>query len=204
MSVARTLYEVGHEVIAIDVRDEIVDRASQFVTRAVVGDGTDVEILKRCGANEADYGVVSTGADITASILSILALQDAGIEDIHVKVISLRHERVVRRIGVDEVVFPERESGQDLARRLMGGGVLHYVHFSERFSLQEMVLPEKWQGRSLRELRIRDEYGVQVVAVHDVLSGQTTIPPNPDAALKISDTLIIAGRDGDLHKLTST
>ena len=201
LSVARTLHEGGHEVIAMDLREELVDRAGQFVTRAVVGDGTDVEVLMRCGAGDADDGVVSTGSDITASVLAVLALQDAGVEDINVKVISLRHERVLRRMGVEEIIFPERESGQNLARRLMGGGILHYVPFHEKYAFQEMITPEAWRGQSLRSLRIRDRYGVQVVGIHDVLADKTTIPPDPDVPLLDSDTLILAGRDADLRRL---
>ncbi|MBL8797263.1 MAG: TrkA family potassium uptake protein [Planctomycetia bacterium] len=199
-SMAEALYGQGHEVIAVDPREEAVDRISAHVTRAAVADGKSLEALQRAGAKSADAGVVSTGDDITASILATMALRDLGVKDVYVKVISRDHARVMDRLGVTETVFPERDSALSLATRLSGTAVLNYVRLGTGFSMQEMGVREDWIGRTLRQLELRQKYGISVVALHDMLTDRIITAPDPDAALKDSDTLLVAGKDEDLAR----
>lgn len=199
-SVAEALHAQGHDVIAIDVDEDAVDRIAPHVSRAAVGDGRSATALERAGATEADAGIVSTGDDITASILSTLALRDQGVREIYVKVVSLDHARVMAKIGVTETIFPERESGLRLATRVSSRGILNYVQLGAGFSVQEMAVPESWIGRSLRELGLPRRYRISVLAVHDVLLDEMILVPEPDARLKESDTLVVAGSDEDLAK----
>lgn len=199
-SVAESLYALGHEVAAIDTREEAVDRISSAATVAAVGDGKDLRVLERIGAREADAGVVSTGDDITASILTTLALKDLGVREIYVKVISRDHARVMDKLGVTETVFPERESAIRLGTRISNRSILNYIQLGEGFSVQEMAVPDGWVGRSLRQLELPRRYRVSVIAVHDVLMDRMIAAPDPDAPLKDSDTLLLAGRDEDLGK----
>ena len=201
-SVAEALHANGHEVVALDVNAAAVDRIAPNVTRAAVGDGKQIGTLERAGAKGADIGVVSTGDDITASILSTLALRDLGVREIYVKVVSSDHARVMEKLGVTETVFPERESGLRLATRVASRGLLNYVRLGPGFSMQEMAVPESWIGRTLRELALPRRYRIAVIAVHDVLRDEMIPVPAPDAKLKDSDTLLIAGSDDDLVKAT--
>jgi trk system potassium uptake protein len=200
-AVADTLARKGHDVIAVDLDGHAVDRIASRVAKAVVADGTDASVLAEVGADRADIGVIGTGDDITASILAILALQDLKTPQVHVKVISAAHARAVEKIGVTATVFPERDSGIRLAESLASSAVLNYVPLSPGFSLQEMAVPDRWVGRSLRELNLRHTYRVSVVAVHDMLRDEVTGVPDPDAPLKESDTLFIAGGVKDLEGL---
>ncbi|HSK20242.1 MAG TPA: TrkA family potassium uptake protein [Longimicrobiales bacterium] len=199
-SVAEALHAQGHDVIAMDVDEDAVDRIAPHVARAAVGDGRSAGALERAGAKDADVGVVSTGDDITASILTTLALRDHGVREVYVKVISSDHARVMNKIGVTETIFPERESGLRLATRVSSRGILNYVHLGAGFSVQEMAVPESWIGRSLRELGLPRRYRISVLAVHDVLLDEMILVPEPDARLKESDTLVVAGADEDLAK----
>jgi trk system potassium uptake protein TrkA len=199
-SVAEALHAQGHDVVAMDVDEDAVDRIAPHVARAAVGDGRSAAALERAGAKDADVGIVSTGDDITASILSTLALRDHGVSEIYVKVISSDHARVMNKIGVTETIFPERESGIRLATRVSSRGILNYVHLGAGFSVQEMAVPESWIGRSLRELGLPRRYRISVLAVHDVLLDEMILVPEPDARLKESDTLVVAGSDKDLAK----
>lgn len=199
-SVAEALHAQGHDVIAIDVDEDAVDRIAPHVSRAAVGDGRSATALERAGATDADVGIVSTGDDITASILSTLALRDHGVSEIYVKVVSTDHARVMAKIGVTETIFPERESGLRLATRVSSRGILNYVQLGAGFSVQEMAVPESWIGRSLRELGLPRRYRISVLAVHDVLLDEMILVPEPDARLKESDTLVVAGADEDLAK----
>jgi trk system potassium uptake protein TrkA len=197
-AVAETLHAAGHDVTTVDTNEDAVDRMASRVTRAAVGDGRDIDVLRRIGAERADVGVVSTGDDITASILAALALKDLGVEEVYVKVTSHDHARVIEKMGATETIFPERESGIRLATRIGSRGILNYVRVGRDFGFQEMAVPESWIGRSLRKLELPKQHKVSVIAVHDMLRDEIVPIPNADAPLKESDTLLILGRDRDL------
>lgn len=199
-SVAEALFAKGHEVIAIDANEAAVDRISPHVSVAAVGDGRQLQTLDRIGARGSDAGIVSTGDDITASILATMALKDLGIRDVYVKVISREHARVMERMGVTESIFPERESALALGARMSGTAILNYVRLGNGFSIQEMAVPDGWVGKSLRALALRQRYNITIVAIHDILTDEMTATPNPDSLLKDSDTLLVAGREADLAK----
>ena len=198
-SVAEALYSRGHDVIAVDVDEQAVDDIAPHCSRAAVGDGRQIETLEEIGAREADAAVVSTGDDITASILATMALTDLGIEDIYAKVISHNHARVMVRLGVTETVFPERESGFNLASRISEKGVLDYVRMARNLSVQELVVPDQWRGHTLRDLEVRAQFGVSVVGIHDTTTDEMIVPPDPDETLASTDTLLLAGTDEALE-----
>jgi len=197
-SVAETLHSIGHDVAALDRDPDRVDQMARLVARAAVGDSTDMRTLRRLGAEDADAAIVSTGDDITASAMTALILRDLGVQEIYVKVVSHDHARLIEKIGVTETIFPERESGIRLGKRISSRSLLNYIPLGPDFSLQEMAVPAEWVGRSLRDLQLPRQHGISVVAVHDVLMNEIKSVPDPDAPLKESDTLLIAGTDENL------
>jgi trk system potassium uptake protein TrkA len=122
------------------------------------------------------------------------------VEEIYVKVISHDHARVMKRLEVTETVFPERDSGVDLANRISDRGVVNYVRMSG-VSIQEMVVRDDWVGTSLRDLKLRTEYDLSVVAVHNLDTDRVTTPPDPDEPLRKSDTLLVAGTESALDRV---
>ena len=199
-SVAEALHAAQHDVLAVDTNAEAVDRIAPAVGRAVVTDGRSAKALERIGARGADAGVVSTGDDITASILATMALRDLGVSELYVKVISTEHARVMEKIGVNETIFPERESGRRLATRIGSRAILNYVPLGSGFGVQEMAVPEPWIGSTLRELALPAKLRISVIAVHDVLTDAMIPVPDPNAPLKESDTLLVAGTEADLAR----
>ncbi len=199
-SIAQTVHGLGHEVAAIDRSPERVDRIGPSVTRAAVGDGTNLADLKRLGAENADTAIISTGEDITSSALSALVLRDLGVGEIFVKVMSDEHARLIGKLGVTDTIFPEQESGMRLGRRLANKVLLDYVEFTSGIGFQEMAVPDAWIGHSLRQLALPRKHGLVVAAVHDMLRDEVQPTPNPDALLKESDTLIVVGRSEDLKR----
>lgn len=197
-AVAESLHHMGHEVVALDRDPDRVDAISRRVTRAAVGDGTEAQTLKRLGAADADTAVISTGADITASAMTLLACRDLDIPETYVKVISAVHARLIEKIGATETIFPERESGTRLGKRIASRLLLNYVQLGSEFGLQEMAVPSKWVGKSLRDLHLRYRHAITVVAVHDMLTDTIHPVPDPDEPLKESDTLIVAGTEDSL------
>ena len=198
---AATLYADGHEVIVIDRDEHKVDDMAAHATRSALGDGRDAETLERIGARKADAGIVSTGDDLAASILAVMALRDVGVGDIYVKVISREHARVMHRLGVTETVFPERDSAAALAKKIPGKAVLNFFEVAPDFALTEIATPDEWCGKTLAELDLRRRFGVLVVAVHDVLT-RTYAAPDPHARLQDSDALLLAGKGPALTEVS--
>lgn len=199
--VAESLHAKGHDVVAVDRDGDVVDRMGPRVSRAAVGDGTRKSVLERLGGDEADAAIVSTGDDLAASVLAAMALRDLGVPDIYVKVISAEHARIMEQLGVTETVFPERESALRLSERVVSTETLDYIQLGRGFSLRELAVPDQWVGRSLRDLQLPRAYRVSVLAVHDILNDEIVPVPDPDAPLKESDTIFVAGSDDDLERL---
>jgi trk system potassium uptake protein TrkA len=198
-AVAAKLYGLRHEVVAIDTDEAAVDRIGPQVTRAVVGDATNLATLQEMGASHADVAVICT-SDLAASTLALLAVRDLGIEEVYVKVHSPQHQHIANALGATETIFPERDVAEGLASRITSRKLLRYVQYSDQFSIQEMAVPDAWQGKSLRAIRIEDRFPVQVVAVHDILT-DTIALPDPDRPLRASDSLLVAGSPSALADL---
>lgn len=201
-TVAKSLADNGNDVIAVDLDGDLIDRVGSYLSHAAVGDATDVETLRQIGAMEVDAAIVSTGEDISSSILATMALHDLKIKDIYVKVISEEHARVMKRIGVTEIVFPERDTAIALSKRIRGSALLNYVHLGTGFSIQEMGVPDSWYGKTIRELELRQKFDITIVALHDVLTDRIVPSPDPDSLLKDSDTLLVAGTDEALNRIS--
>ena len=201
-TLARRLYELGHEVVAVDNDVGAVDAIGPYVTRAIAGDATKKEVLEEAGADGADVGVVAIGENLGASILSLLALRDLHVKSIYVKVISEDHARIADALGATDTVFPERQAATKLASRITSGKLLHYTAYGEQFAIQEMAVPESWAGKTLAELKLPDHHNIHVVAVHDMLRDVLTIPKGTQP-LTPSDTLLIAGAPDELAKMTT-
>jgi trk system potassium uptake protein TrkA len=201
LSVARTLEELGHEAIVIERSGVLVDRVADRVTRAVEGDATDPAVLRGAGAAGADGAVIGTGESLATSILATVALRDLGVREIYVKASNETEARAFNALGVTEAVVPEQEAGARLAHRIVSRAVLDYQPLCEGYSIQEIPVPGDWVGKSLRALAPRETSAVQVIAVRDALTGATAVPPDPDAVLKDSDSLVVAGSDEALRRL---
>ncbi|GMV06140.1 MAG: potassium transporter TrkA [Gemmatimonadota bacterium] len=198
--VSRALTRSGFDVISIDRDAERVDRFAHEVARAIVGDATDLQLLRKAGVAHADAVVVSTGDDLAASILTVLALKDLHVPRIVVKVPSPEAVRALERFDV-EVVFPDREAAERLAYRLASSTVLEYIPLGRAHSIQEIGVPYAWIGMSLRQLALPTSTGIQVVALFDVLSGGWDVVPSPDRVITDSDVAIVAGSTDRIEEL---
>jgi len=198
--VAEMLHAHDHDVIAVDLDEEKVDRVRPYAARAVVLDGTDLEGLSRIGAADADAAVISLGSDLSASVLAVLALQELGVEEIYAKAITRDHAKILDLLGVVEVVRPERETAFRLAYRL-SLRLLNHMPLAPGYSIQELPTPDPFIGRSLLELQLPQRFGVSIVAIHDLLHDEVHVVPPADYTLTESDTLTVIGSDEALEDL---
>jgi trk system potassium uptake protein TrkA len=201
LAVSHALEAMGHEVIVIERQGVLVDRHADEVTRAVAGDAGDPAVLRGAGVAGADAAVISTGESLATSILATVALRDLGVKDIYVKVGNDAEARALNAMGVTESIIPEREAGDRLAHRIVSQRLLDYQRLCEGYSIQEMPVPSHWVGRSLRTVAPREHEAVQVIGVRDALTDGMTVPPDPDAPLKDSDSIVVAGADAALERL---
>ncbi len=199
--VAKTLAEGGAEVIAVDRDEEKVRQISEFVTRAYIADALDEKALEEAGIFNADTVVISIGENVEASILVAVLLIDRGVKDVVAKAVNPLHGEVLRKIGVRRVVYPEREMAVRLAKSLLFTGIIEEIPFAPGTSLYEIEVPEKLAGRTLRELDLRNRYGITVIAI----KRRGTVIPNPSAedSIEEGDVILVLGSEEAVHRLTS-
>lgn len=200
-AVAERLYELGHEVLAIDTDEDIIQKISDKVTHAVTADATDENVLKSLGVRNFDVGVVSIGADIQSSIMVTLMLKELGVGYVVAKAQNEMHAKVLLRIGADRVVFPERDMGERVAHNLIATNILEYIELSPEHSIIEFAALQSWIGKDIRDLNLRAKYGVTVVAIRNKNEEKINISPKADLKVKEGDILIIVGSNDDLKKL---
>lgn len=190
-AIARQLCGLGAEVLAMDVRPDVVQQISGDVTHAVTGDAKDKEVLRALGARNFDCGVVAIGDDLATSVLATMNLKELGIPHVVCKAYDETHRRVLEKLGADRVVFPEQEHAQRLARSLYSHNVLEYIELSKDYGILEIPVPQKWIGKTLKDLDIRAKLGVNVIAVEN--NNKTNVSPAASYVLKDGDTLSVLG-----------
>lgn len=200
-SVAKSLSKAGFEVLAIDRSESRTQEISGYVTQALQADCTDEEALRAIGIRNFDVIVVSIGEDIQSSILTTLILKEMGL-NIVVKASNDLHGKVLKKIGADKVIYPERDMGQRVAHHLISANILDYIEFSSDYSIIETMVSGNMIGKSLRELDIRAKFKCNVIA--QKVGEELIIPPTVDEPLKKSDILVIMGKNEDLQKLEVT
>lgn len=194
------LCRLGHEVLAMDLREDLVQAIADQVTHAVAGDARDPEVLSALGARNFDSAVVATGGDLGSSALIILNLKELGVPRVVGKAHSAVHRRVLEKIGADAVVYPEQEMALRLAQNLANNNVLNYIELSPEYSIVERKVPENWVGQSIVELNIRARYRITILAVRD-LQDQMTIAPGRDYVFQSGDTVLALGRNEDIERM---
>ncbi len=198
-SIARSLYSLGNDVLAIDFIEECIEEVSDYVTHAVVADATDEQTLIALGLRNFDTAVVTIGGDIQASILICLLCKEMGIKEVIAKAANELHARVLRKIGVDRIVFPERDMGMRLAHNLVSSNILDFIELSSDHSLVEINVHEDWAEKSLKDLDMRVNYGVNVMAIKH--AGAINISPRGEDVVQLGDTLVVIGANEDIRRL---
>ena len=199
--VAKQLHAAGHDVLAIDISEANVQEVKDFASRAVVLDARDQERLDALGIRDMDVVVVSLGERIDSSALVALHLKEAGVRRIVTKAGSTDHAKLLELIGVDEIVFPEREAAERLAHRLASANVLDHLPLGDDHAIHEIAPPQSFAGRTLEELELRKRFGIQVLGIRDVLAQEVSLNPDPGFRIKESDVLIVLGHNRDLDRL---
>ncbi|MGB7297112.1 MAG: TrkA family potassium uptake protein [Candidatus Aminicenantales bacterium] len=202
-NVARTLYERGHEVLAIDTNKNKIEEAKSFSSHAVITDASEMENLEALEIKGMDVVVVSLGEAMEASILTVLHLHEMGAKRIVAKASTEDHGKILEAIGATEVINPEKDMAVRTALRLTSPAILECLPLMSGISIQEIAPPEKFIGKSLKQLDLRNKYEIQVIAIRELVPERTIYVPKADFVIKDSDILIVMGDEKKLEKLTS-
>jgi trk system potassium uptake protein TrkA len=206
VSVARNLMQEGMEVIAVDSREENIERIKNDVTSAVILDATQEDALLAIDIKRIDCAVVAMGEDMESSILISLLLKKVGVPRIIARANSDAHRQMLSLIGVDEIVSPEEEMGLRLARRLSSTHVLHHLDISEDKTIAEIIAGDPFIGKSISELKLRSRFGVNIVGIkkkipHVTEGGDNVFRekyvdfPSADDTLEEGDVLVMVGSE---------
>jgi trk system potassium uptake protein TrkA len=197
----RHLYEKGHEVIALDINKNQVQKSKDIVSQAVVADATDREALESLGISQVDAAVVCIGTRMQASILATLHVKELGVKRILAKATSEEHGRILKKVGASEIIFPEKDLAIGVATRLDNPNILDYLPFIEGYSIAELAPPKEFVGKSLKDLDLINRFSIQVLAIKEIVPERFTQIPTGAFLVKDSDALIVLGPDEVLKKL---
>ena len=198
-AVATTLVELGHEVLGVDNDEERVDDLKDKITQAVQADITEEKVLKELGVKNFDAAIVSIATDLEASILVTMMLKEMGLKYIIAKAQNNLHAKVLKKIGVDKVVFPERDMGARIAQRLITPNIKDYIELEPDYNVIEIKALPEFADKTLSELDLRNKYGINVLAIKR--DNSVNISPRAKDQIKKDDFLIVIGETKKITEL---
>lgn len=198
-TLAKTLVELGNEVMIVDSNDDIVQEMSEDVTYAVQADVLDEPTLKELGLSNFDVVIISIGSDVQASIMASLIAKELGAKKLIAKAQSLLHGKVLEKIGVDKVIYPERDMGRRLAHNLSSRNILDYIELSSEYNMMEITSLKSWWNKKISDLELRSKYGINIMAIKR--GNSVDVSPDPDEEILEGDVLLIIGNTNDLIKI---
>lgn len=198
-SLTKTLIENGHEVLALDKNEQLVQDMASIATHALVADCTDEQVLRELGASNFTHGIVAIGDDIQSSILATLLLKELQVPKVTAKARNEMHGKVLSKIGADHVIYPERDMGIRLGNQLSSDNLIDYIELSPDYNLAEMLAPPAMNGLSLKDLDIRARYGCTIMAIKT--GDKINVSPRAEDAIRTGDVLLIIGSNDDIREL---
>ena len=198
-AVAKELVDNGMEVIAVDTEQRIVNDAAAYLPVCKCADVTDAEVISRLGIENLDTVIVCMASNLEASVMAVTLCKEAGVKTVIAKCANEMHQKILLRVGADQVVFPEHESGVRLAKNLLSSGFIDIISLSKDVSMVEIDVKNEWLGKNLIELNLRKKYGLNIVAIK---KGETVnVNVNPEQPLDKETTLIVIANTAKLGKL---
>ena len=188
------------EVIVVESDHEKAQQFKDLVSQVIVGDATKREVLVEFG-KDVDCAIVCLGERIDSSVLITYCLKEIGVKRIIAKATTEDHAKILSVVGADEVISPESDTAKRLAASLVSPGIVDFVKLSEDFNIIEIAVPDKFVKKTIKELQLRSEYGIQVLAIKNALMGESQVMPSPDYELKPDDVLIVLGGADALKKV---
>lgn len=199
LAVAEELVNNGAEVLAVDIDENVVNDAIEFLPYCKCADITDADVIRQLGISNIDVVIIAMASNLEASVMATMLCKEAGVENVIVKCANEMHKKILTKIGADTVVFPESESGIRLAKNLLSSGFIDIIELSKDVSMFEMSVKEEWTGKNLVDLNLRKKYALNVVALCQ--NGNVTTEINPTRLLEKDMKLIVVANSEVLKKM---
>ncbi len=199
-SLAQNLESFGCEVIAVDSSEERIQEIADDVSYAMRAELNDPDLIQMLGARNLDGVVVAISENLEISILATMMAKELGAPFVLAKARSERHGKILKKLGADAVVFPERDMGSRVAKSIVATNFADWIELSPDFSMVETTVPRQWVGQNLRNLAIREQYGINVVGV--IRNKQVTVNMDPDEEFQDMDMLIVIGENEMLKQFS--
>jgi trk system potassium uptake protein len=200
-SVATTLYEAGHDVMVLDSSEELVQNISSQVTNAVHADATSEKTLSALGVENYDAVVLAISSDMHVSIMAAILLVELKAQYVVAKAQTELHGRVLKKIGVNRVVYPEQDMGKKLAHSILAPSIVDLFDLSDHYSIVELIATEDLIGKTLGELDLRARKGIAIIAIRSSDGDKTNITPAAVDRIEEGDIIIAAGTNSALKKI---
>ena len=197
-SLAMALMAMGNQVLGIDIDEDKVSAVEEELTHVAIADMTDANSLRSLGLSNLDVAVVCTG-DIQTSIMATVLLKDLGVQEVVSKAKNVLHEKILCKVGADQVVFPERDMGVRLAHGIADTNVIEFIELSSVYSLAEVFILPEWKGKTLMDADIRVNYGLNVVAIRR--QGDIIVSPRASEVMQEGDVMVVIGKNADISNL---
>lgn len=198
---ARTLFENGFEVVAIDKNKDVIQKIRDYSTKAILTDGTDQEIWDDIGLQEDDIAIISFGEDLAAATLITLHLKQKKVKNIIVKAPNEDHKLILEKVGATDVIIPEMDVARKLAKSMISPNVMDYIPLSEDYMIFELAPPNSFLGKTLAELQLRNRFNIEVIAVRDVVADKVNMVPHAGFVVKDGEVLVVIGKEKDISKI---
>lgn len=196
--IAQKLHGLGHEVMAIDKKEDRVNAVMSFVTNAQIGDSTNEDFLKSLGVRSYDACIVAISDDFQSSLETSSLLAELGARKVISRACSDLQEKFLLRNGADEVVYPEKQLASWVATRCTSDSILDYIELGNDYSIFELTVPKSWDGKTIIELDIRKRYEINVLGIRQ--NGKLNMKVRPDSVLRSNESILILGEEKAIHK----
>ena len=204
ITLATTLTQLGHQVLCIDNEEYTIQSIADVVTNAVCANTTSETALRAADLKSFDSAVICISDSMERSLLTVLAVKEIGINSITVRAISDDHKKILEKLGITDIIYPEYDMATKLAYRINKSKIREYLEFSNDYSIIEIAVPEKWVGKTLRNLDVRNTYGINVIAISHPSNHSVDISINPNNPLSKDDALVLLGTDDIIMKFAKT
>ncbi|MFD1772437.1 potassium channel family protein [Paenibacillus rhizophilus] len=195
---ALELMAMGYEVLGIDHNEERVEEMTDKLTHAVMADATDEGVMRSLGVRNLDCGIVAIGDNMERSILTAILLKELGVKMVVAKAISILHGRALEKLGVDRVIFPERDMGVRVAHQLVTPHLVDYIELSKEYKIVELTVPSCMDGKSLAEINPRAKYGCSIIALNR--AGGVIVAPTAHDYLYAGDIMVVIGSNESIDR----
>ncbi|MBN1406496.1 MAG: TrkA family potassium uptake protein [Calditrichaceae bacterium] len=196
----KSLSAMKFNLMAVDIKDELINQVKPYVRKAVVGDAKDKNFLLQLGIKDFDIVIISVGNKIDVSILITLYMKELQIKEIIAKAVTEDHAKILDRLGATRIIFPERDIAESMAHSLSSPNILKFIPLTEGYGLIEVSPGKEWLGHKLKDLDLRNKYHIQIVMIREMIPDRVIIPDG-EFVMKDSDILYIIGSKEDISIL---